>query len=328
MIDATFIDEFKKDFNPSKLVFRDNFKDWNYDWENFYRENIKKLDIRSIFINLIHLNKDIVELFFNSNFLQKYRHIEYEYQTYKIDCYKYTFSLPELLWSLSLKQEIKLTNEQFIQLIPLVENLEKKFINNIIIDDNEIINEKILEYLDYKLGVNQLKILYCRNNKEILSKLKLEVNNKLLQYALVYGSIDVLNLLDERGLLEKHDNPFILDCVDYIYSVDDIWDGWSWGNDEYDREIICQENRSLEKCFEICKKYFEVKEEWFKIWVDKSDNNNGYGPNISIIISLFIDEEKLKTKEGIIELKDKFGENYVWDVLSKKGSYILDILLK
>ena len=65
-----FIDEFKLDFNPPTYIFTkfDSDKDWHFDWEEFYRNNIHRLNINEIFEKLIQENKAYINKFFSNNF--------------------------------------------------------------------------------------------------------------------------------------------------------------------------------------------------------------------------------------------------------------------
>jgi len=147
-----------------------------------------------------------------------------------------------------------------------------------------------------------------------------------LQKALVYGRKNVLELLDKRGLLEKHSNPFALDKIDGIDFVEEIWYGWSWGNDECERDFIG--NNNLEECFEICKKYFEIKDEFFDKWFEISNRKEYYGPCYSKILPYFINSDDLKSKTKITELVNKFGKHNIWNIIRNEGVNMLDILLE
>jgi hypothetical protein len=340
MFDNTFIDNFKKDFNPSSYIFKrfDSDKEWYFDWEDYYRKNIYRLNLVELFDNLIKEKSNNIELFFSKDYLEKYSNIEYYYQAEENENIVLTyFSLAEMLWNkckninkiiLNYDNYIKLNDSQKIRLIPFLDDLENKFIKSVINEDfNETVNKKILKKLNYNLSEKNLLILYCRNDNIYLPHIKLSINNKLLQYALVYGSINVIELLDNKNLLENHNNPFDLSYVNYTDSVNDIWDGLNWGVSECEK-IFISKNRSIYECAKICKKYFQINYVWFDNWISKCHYNNGYGPEIENIIALFVNKEKISTKKGIIELTQKFGKHIVWNILKLQNSDILSILLE
>jgi hypothetical protein len=331
-----FIDEFKLDFNPPTYIFTkfDSDKDWHFDWEEFYRNNIHRLNINEIFEKLIQENKAYINKFFSNNFLEKYSNIEYYYQENENDNVVRTyFSLAELLWSKSrysnklynYSNYIKLTDLQKIKLIPYLDDLEKKFIKSIINENfSESVNKEILKYLNYNLSENALLILYCRNDNIYLPIVNLSVNDKLLQYALIYGSINVVKLLDERLLLENHNNPFELTCINSTNESDKMFNS----RDSKDsRDSKNDKNRSIYECAKICKKYFEIKYHLFDKWISICGSEDDYAPEIQDVIPLFVNKEKIRTKTGIIELTQKFGEHIVWNILRLQNSEILTILL-
>jgi hypothetical protein len=245
---------------------------------------------------------------------KKYSNIK---QAVPKNLYKSKFDLAEFIWNKLIKcsktQEI--TFEQKLKLIPYISNLKSEFIYRLFDNDYQLCY-KILEFLDYKLDKKELNVLYCREEIMILEKIELEVNVELLQKALIYGRKKVIELLDNKGLLEKHSNPFLLDKVNYFNSVDDIWYGWSWGNDECDREIIREDDIDHKGCFDICKKYFTLEHEHFSIWLKMSDySSNSYGLSMYEITDFFINDDNFKTKKSIINLIEKYGKDNIWKIL-------------
>ena len=158
----------------------------------------------------------------------------------------------------------------------------------------------------------------------------MSVNDKLLQYALIYGSINVVKLLDEKLLLENHNNPFELTCINSANESDKIInsrDSRDSKDSRDSRDSKNDKNRSIYECAKICKKYFEIKYHLFDKWISICSSEHDYAPEIQDVIPLFVNKEKISTKTGIIELTQKFGEHIVWNILRLQNSEILTILL-
>ena len=320
---------FKYYLDIIKDRLKDDYEiDENFNWYEYFENHPEHFNLNRFFESILYYDKKLQqENIFNGNedyYFTKYSNIE---QSVPKNLYKSTFNLAEFIWDKSIKKNY-ITFEQKLKLIPYISNLKRAFIYRLLDEDYQLCY-KILEFLDYKLDKKELNVLYCREEITILEKIELEVNDELLQKALIYGRKKVLELLDTKGLLEKHSNPFLLDKVDYFNSVDDIWYGWSWGNDECERNVIREDDIDHEGCFDICKKYFRLEQEHFEKWFKISDySSNSYGPSMYEITDFFINEDDFKTKKSIIHLIEKYGKDNIWKILKKKSSNILDVILE
>ena len=334
------ITELKKDFNLDEKDFDINDfmlsqklnARWDFNWFEYYKENIGEFKFYDFFNKLLKNNNNL-EKIFNGNetyFLEKYGNIIKEGEYSNKEKYTITYNLADIIWEKfiqvdSFDEPVNIKSEYKIKLLPFISNIQRKFIWRLFENDDSLCFE-MLKFMNYQLGKKELMVLYCREEMKFLEKIELTIDDELLQKALVYGRKNVIELLDKRGLLEKHSNPFALDKIDGIDFVEEIWYGWSWGNDECDRDIIGQ--NKLKRCFEICKKYFEIKEEYFDKWFEMSNQRDYYSPSYSMISSYFIKPDDLKSKTKIIGLVNKFGKHTIWNIIKKEGVCMLDILLE
>jgi len=326
----------EKDFNIYDCHLKQKLNTpWDFNWFEYYKNNFNELNLDYFFNELLKDNNDLEKRIFNGNetfYLEKYGNIIQERKCYNK---KYTekFNLADFIWrkfiegkNLTLiKPDDNFKLENKIKILPFISNIQKKFIFRVFEDDKSLCFE-ILKFINYQLGKKELMVLYCREEMEYLEKMELQVDDELLQKALAYGRKNVLELLDKRGLLEKHSNPFALDKIKRFFFEDDIWYGWSWGNDECERDIISE--NCLDECFEMCKKYFEIKDEYFEKWLNLTNSRRFYGPCYSMILPYFINRDDLKSKTKIIQLVKKFGKQNIWDIIRRENFYMLDILLE
>lgn len=357
--EENMLDEIIEDFQLSNdffnnldyKLYRELKPSYDFNWLEYYKNNLKKIPhFDDIFCKIFN-EKNKVDLYLNNSeyYLQKYRNITKKYvvkYSGNENEYDDNFNLADFLWKCSFNKEyiwnkpiLTFSYEKIIELIPIVNNIGRKFIYLLFDYEDysvkrenkdllEKVMERIIEFMGNKMGDEELEILYCRGSVKILEKLNLEVNDFLLQKALIYKRYLVIKLLDERGLLEKHNNPFSLNLINDINSVNDIWYGWGWGNDECERKIVNKNNINLDECINICKKHFELKIDYIEKWSEISNyRNNGYDIRINDIIKYFIEEDKLKSREEIRRYVSIIGKEIMWKILRKKGDDILDILL-
>lgn len=316
-----------------KRLSADYTIDVNFNWYKYYEAHPEHLNMSNFFESLLYEKGGLDEKIFNGNeeyYFKKYVDVVCRYpgSTYS----GIRFNLADFIWNKFVKKDKytvnrnKLTFEQKLMLIPHLSSIHRELMFRIFEGDYPLCY-KMLEFLDYKLNKKELTILYCREEMELLEKIDLQVDDELLQKALVYGRKNVIEYLDKKGLLEKHSNPFVLDKIEDFYSAKEIWYGWSWGNDEYERDIIGKSDYI--ECFKICKKYFTLEDAHFDKWLQMTNySDNGYGPDIQDIVEFFINKDDFNSKESIIKIINKFGKVNIWNIISKKSSSILDVLME
>lgn len=174
------------------------------------------------------------------------------------------------------------------------------------------------------------------------------LNSHLLEKIVVYGRYRVLEFLQKYykpKLLEllSEKNPYDIDeksiGLNHRY-IQDVWNGWTWGNDEYEKPVIKQTEINHFKIIEILdifksehKTLIDLNEEILKKWIKNSLCNLyvEYILDYKQILSHFfpkISIDNLQTREDIVNIVDIIGYDYTWKILKNKNdSNILKILL-
>jgi len=190
-----------------------------------------------------------------------------------------------------------------------------------------------------------LTFLYCRCDMmrlEIIKKLKpslLSINTDQLSKIIFYGRSNALqfvidNLLDQFNQITSENNPYdILACGTKIDYIHDIWNNWSWHNDECDKPCIghgdFDEVCKLMSEHSTCVMSDDITQSWLKkiIGIEMSRRKEGlhYFVEKSILISML--SLKHESKDDVKRMVEIVGYDTAWNILKKCNSSILQLLL-
>jgi hypothetical protein len=186
-----------------------------------------------------------------------------------------------------------------------------KFIVKMIECDVFVVNDNLINRMISCGDINTLKLVYDKTN--------FEIKPIYIEYAIVYGTIEVLQFL-KRG---NEVDPFMLEHIKDINYVVDIFDNYAYKCSEYRIHPI---ERNHIKCFNEFDKQFEKKHlyEWFKKRACVYKNNN-YNICVDALLNyLNID---LNNKENIKELVDLVGKNTTCKIINKYCTNVVDLIL-
>jgi hypothetical protein len=195
---------------------------------------------------------------------------------------------------------------------------------------------------------NLLSFLYFRQDMlglEIIKNLRpelLSINLVQLIKIVFYGRHLVLqfvldNLFDQfKQLTEQYNIYNIALLKDHgkkkrdmvIEYIDDIWNGWSWHNDEHEKPHVSHSD--FDKVFELissnstCIFDRDLIKLWLKI-VLKHDEGRYFIKKDKLILMLSLN---ISTKEGIKEMVDTIGYSSTWIMLQECNSDVLKLLLE
>lgn len=149
---------------------------------------------------------------------------------------------------------------------------------------------------------------------------------QLIEYAIVYGRINILNELEKieefnKELSIEDYNPFNLDNIEpYVYY--DILNGVCWGNDEHERCIINKEYINHYECFNFIKKRNKNMSktsflEWISLsYYQQSYMNGLYYCDVKKLITYFY-PDCCKNVNCLIELLESIDEKIVLKIIIK-----------
>jgi len=333
-----YLSSFIRDFNPDiKAVSYQIFRDCSHSLDDIINyvptESIRRICMSELFKSCCN----------DLNQLVKTEFISY-YEISKSDVY-YAFSLGDYL----VNNYRKLSEESLRVLLTNISNPWKLF-NLCITDLDYSVEQYSLEYeynksrfikskslakfvlsvLDHStVDFHSLKLLYCRGDVGMLGEIEHKTTSELLQWALIYGRNEVLSWCFDNDRIKGLSNPFKLSILieNSPNSVDDIWNGWNWFNDECDKPFIGEHN--WEKCFNILFECGYNLDGCFKQWLNLSQSrNNGYQPHIESLLKFFMTEPQHWTREQLVQNIERFGKRNIWDVVRKQcNADFLDLVV-
>lgn len=227
------------------------------------------------------------------------------------------------------------------------DNLSDKFST---MCDNNMLNMKIFKLLLENSAYSEndfdklLTFLYCRDDTlrlQIIKKIRpslLSVNIDQLSKIIFYGRSDILqfiidNIPDQFNQITQNNNPYDIEsCNTKIDYIKDIWDGWSWYNDECDKPCIgCNEFNKVQKLMSensSCVMTDDIIKSWLKFIIGCSRRYDCtyYFVDKSELISML--SLKYETKDDIKQMVNIVGSKIAWDILKKRDDSILQLLLE
>jgi hypothetical protein len=158
--------------------------------------------------------------------------------------------------------------------------------------------------------------------KQIKEKYDFVVEKTHIEHALIYGFHEMIAYLKSfKPKFEKDFNPFELLNINYKHPLIQVWNGYSWGNDECDKPEIEKSDCDYLKSFEECKHYGEFEIQYVKKWLENQICDE------QIIFKYHNINLELNTKYDIKKSVEIIGKYNTWQILKKKGSNILDFIL-
>lgn len=169
------------------------------------------------------------------------------------------------------------------------------------------------------------------------------LTHNLIKKAVLYGRYRVLEFLEKYykpKLLEllSETNPYDIDIDNFRhFYINDIWDNWTWGNDECEKPVIKQHEinhfkviKMLDRISSDHKTMINLNEDVLKKWI-KISLLNPYIPYLldykKILTKYFGEVTTLNSRNSVVKLVDLIGYKYAWRIVSNMNSDILKILL-
>ena len=196
-----------------------------------------------------------------------------------------------------------------------------------------------------------LSLLYFRQDilkLNIIKQLKpelLSLNLTQLIKIIFYGrsltlEFVIANANDDFNGIVQSSNPYDITLlkladkeedreIDYI---DDIFNGWSWGNDECERPRVG--SRDFTKVFELMTTYSThalddlTTKSWLQIIaVEDSDETGKYFIKKDVLLAML--KLDITTKEGIMRTIEAIGDEATWEMLKSSSDHnILKVLIE